>query len=212
MATLTRTSSLLEKLKLQETNPGACHGPDGWISDPAGKPLVSKNPTTGEPIATVVQATPEAYETVVGAAARAFESWRMVPAPKRGELVRDLGNALRELKEPLGDLVSLEMGKIRAEGHDCHAFVHGARRLSAPWGLFGGREGGNCRIVYSPGVEPPVRAQGFLRPGQSVTIVTPGAGGYGDPRRRDPALVRRDLAEGIISEEVARDVYGWRGA
>ena len=47
----------------------------------------------------------------------AFESWRMTPAPKRGELVRDLGNALREMKEPLGDLVSLEMGKIRAEGH-----------------------------------------------------------------------------------------------
>jgi len=117
MATLTRTSSLFEKLKLQETNPGACHGPDAWISDPKGKPLVSRNPTTGEPIATVVQATPEAYETVIGAATRAFESWRMLPAPKRGELVRDLGNALRELKEPLGDLVSLEMGKIRAEGH-----------------------------------------------------------------------------------------------
>jgi aldehyde dehydrogenase (NAD+) len=54
---------------------------------------------------------------VVADAARAFETWRMTPAPKRGELVRDLGNALRELKEPLGDLVSLEMGKIRVEGH-----------------------------------------------------------------------------------------------
>jgi N-methylhydantoinase B len=53
-----------------------------------------------------------------------------------------------------------------------------------------------------------VRAQGFLRPGESVTIITPGAGGYGDPRRRDPALVRRDLAEGTISETVSREVYG----
>jgi N-methylhydantoinase B/oxoprolinase/acetone carboxylase alpha subunit len=53
-----------------------------------------------------------------------------------------------------------------------------------------------------------VRAQGFLGPGQSVTIITPGAGGYGDPRERDRALVRRDLAEGIISEKVAREAYG----
>ena len=101
--------------------------------------------------------------------------------------------------------------QIRAEGHDCHAFVHGSRRWSAPWGLFGGREGGRCRIVYSEGVEPPVRAQGFLRPGQSVAIVTPGAGGYGDPRARDRALVRRDVAEGVISESVAREVYGLDG-
>jgi N-methylhydantoinase B len=97
--------------------------------------------------------------------------------------------------------------QIRAEDHDCHAFVHGARRRSAPWGLFGGREGGKCRIEYSPGVEPPVRAQGFLRPGQSVTIITPGAGGYGDPHKRDRSLVRRDLAEGTISAEAARTTY-----
>jgi N-methylhydantoinase B/oxoprolinase/acetone carboxylase alpha subunit len=98
--------------------------------------------------------------------------------------------------------------QIRAEGHECHAFVHGSRRLSAPWGLFGGRDGGRGRIVYSPGVPPPVRGQGFLGPGQSVAIITPGAGGYGDPRERDRALVRRDLAEGTISPAVARDAYG----
>jgi N-methylhydantoinase B len=98
--------------------------------------------------------------------------------------------------------------QIRAEDHDCHAFVHGARRLSAPWGLFGGHEGGKCRLEYSAGVEPPVKAQTFLKPGQSVAIITPGAGGYGDPRARDRALVRRDLAEGTISAGVARDVYG----
>ena len=57
------------------------------------------------------------YDRVATAATEAFRSWREVPAPKRGELVRDLGEALREVKEPLGDLVSLEMGKIRAEGH-----------------------------------------------------------------------------------------------
>jgi N-methylhydantoinase B len=98
--------------------------------------------------------------------------------------------------------------QIRAEDHECHAFVHGSRRRSAPWGLFGGHAGGRCHILYSPGVEPPVKAQVFLKPGQSVTIITPGAGGYGDPRERDRALVRRDLTQGTISQTVARAAYG----
>lgn len=108
---------LLKKLNIQEINPGACTGPDGWISDPKGKELVSYNPTTGEALAKVIQATPASYETVAAAAHAAFLKWREVPAPKRGQVVRDLGDALRELKEPLGDLVTVEMGKIRAEGH-----------------------------------------------------------------------------------------------
>jgi N-methylhydantoinase B len=99
--------------------------------------------------------------------------------------------------------------RIRAEDHECHAFVHAARRRSAPWGLFGGGDGGRSRIEYSPGVAPPVRAQTFLAADQSVSIVTPGAGGYGDPRTRDRALVRRDLADGVVSAETARDVYGF---
>jgi aldehyde dehydrogenase (NAD+) len=109
--------ALLAKLRLEDINAGACAGPDEWISDPAGKEVVSFNPSTGEPIARVVQASDAAYERVVSTAADAFLTWREVPAPRRGALVRDLGNALREMKEPLGDLVSLEMGKIRAEGH-----------------------------------------------------------------------------------------------
>jgi aldehyde dehydrogenase (NAD+) len=107
---------LLDKLGIEEVNAGASTGADGWISAPGGKELVSLNPTTGEPIASIIQATPEVYEKVVARTVRAFQSWREVPAPKRGEVVRDLGEALRELKEPLGDLISLEMGKIRAEG------------------------------------------------------------------------------------------------
>lgn len=109
--------SLLEKLNIKPVNAGACTGPDGWLMDPKGKELVSYNPTTGEAIAKVVQATAETYEQVASTAQQVFLQWRKVPAPKRGEVVRDLGNALRELKEPLGDLVTLEMGKIRAEGH-----------------------------------------------------------------------------------------------
>jgi aldehyde dehydrogenase (NAD+) len=111
-----RIQSLLDKLNLQEHNPGTCTGPDGWIANPGAKPLISYNPTTGEPIAAVLQATPADYDQAVAAAEKAFVSWRMMPAPKRGLVVRDLGNALRDYLEPLGEMVTLEMGKIRAEG------------------------------------------------------------------------------------------------
>jgi aldehyde dehydrogenase (NAD+) len=108
--------ALLDKLQIDEVNSGACTGPDGWVKDPKGKELVSYNPTTGEAIAKIIQATPDSYEEVIATAADAFETWREIPAPKRGQVVNDLGDLLREYKEPLGDLVSLEMGKIRAEG------------------------------------------------------------------------------------------------
>ena len=108
--------SLLEKLNIQPVNAGACIGPHNWLKDPKGKELVSYNPTTGKAIASVIQATAETYEKVASAAQEAFLTWRNVPAPKRGEVIRDIGNALREFKEPLGDLVTVEMGKIRAEG------------------------------------------------------------------------------------------------
>ncbi len=109
--------ALLDKLGIENVNPGACTGPDGWISDPGGTQLPSYNPATGEVIAHVVQATPGTYAKVVDQAVESFNNWRMVPAPKRGHLIRDLGEALREYKEPIGDLVTLEMGKIRVEGH-----------------------------------------------------------------------------------------------
>ena len=109
--------AILKKLGIEETNPGACTGPDGWIRDPEGSELISYNPTTEEPIASVIQATSGSYQRVVSEADAAFRKWRAVPAPQRGQVVRDLGQALRELKEPLGDLVSLEMGKLKAEGH-----------------------------------------------------------------------------------------------
>jgi aldehyde dehydrogenase (NAD+) len=116
MPQIAKPAVLLKKLSLKEINSGACFGFDGWISDAQGGELVSYSPATGAPIAKVIQASPAAFERVLSEAAHAFESWQMVPAPKRGDVVRDLGSALREMKEPLGDLVSLEMGKIRAEG------------------------------------------------------------------------------------------------
>ncbi len=109
--------SLLRKLNLEDVNAGACTGPDRWIRDPKGKELISYNPTSGEPLASIIQATPATYETVLTHAHEAFLKLREIPAPKRGLLIRDLGDALRDYKEPLGDLVTLEMGKIKAEGH-----------------------------------------------------------------------------------------------
>ncbi len=109
--------SLLKKLGVSANNAGS-RSRDGWIkSAPGAMQLVSRNPYDDSAIASVALAGVHEYDAVVRGAQQAFQSWRMRPAPKRGDAVRDLGQALRALKEPLGDLVSLEMGKIRAEGH-----------------------------------------------------------------------------------------------
>ena len=110
--------ALLEELRLDDVNAGACSGHGRWIRNgEANGRVVSINPSTGEPLASVLLSSEATCDRIVATSSEAFRTWREVPPPKRGELVRDLGNALRELKEPLGDLVSLEMGKIRAEGH-----------------------------------------------------------------------------------------------
>jgi aldehyde dehydrogenase (NAD+) len=108
---------ILEKLQIKDVNIGACAGQENWYEDPAAEEVVSTNPATGEPIASVLQATEKTYEKVLNTTVESFKSWQTMPAPKRGLVVGDLGLALRELKEPLGDLVTLEMGKIKAEGH-----------------------------------------------------------------------------------------------
>ncbi|MCB2199963.1 aldehyde dehydrogenase family protein [bacterium] len=106
----------LKELGIQDVNPGACYGPDGWITGDDREELVSLNPATGQPIATIKQANEDDYEAVMAKATEAFKTFRTVPAPVRGDMIRDLGNALREKKTALGKLVSLEMGKIQAEG------------------------------------------------------------------------------------------------
>lgn len=111
------TQALLQKLNIQGVNAGASTGRDTWLQDNHSEPIVSYNPTTGEAIATVMQSTPAVVDQVIGTAAECFLEWRSWPAPRRGLLVRDLGQALRDYKEPLGELVSLEMGKIRVEGY-----------------------------------------------------------------------------------------------
>ncbi len=111
--TTATTNDVLGRLGIRDVNPGA--GTGSWI-DTQGAELVSYNPTTGEAIAKVKQATRADYDAVMKVAMKAFESWRLVPAPRRGEIVRALGNKLREHKQELGALVSLENGKILSEG------------------------------------------------------------------------------------------------
>ncbi|CAN5222081.1 aldehyde dehydrogenase family protein [soil metagenome] len=106
-------NDVFNELELEEHNPGAFAG--RWLQGTEGE-LAVYNPATNEVLAHVGQASGEEYDQVVESSLRAFASWQMLPAPKRGEYVRQIGDALREHKEALGALVSLEMGKIRAEG------------------------------------------------------------------------------------------------
>ena len=105
---------ILERLGIKAENYGACYGE--WIENKNDDILESYSPINGDLLAKIYQASAENYETVVKKAQEAFVVWRMVPAPKRGEIVRQLGEELRKHKEDLGALVSIEMGKIRAEG------------------------------------------------------------------------------------------------
>ena len=104
----------LSQLKIGTKNNGTSTGSQ-WILS-KGKILDSFSPVDGKLIASVIISDKESCETVVEKAASAFSEWRQWPAPKRGEIVRQIGEALRENKEPLGRLVSYEMGKSLQEG------------------------------------------------------------------------------------------------
>jgi len=113
MTTTTATHPLLARLGLSSGGPGAATG--DWL-ETSGAVLASENPSTGETLATVRTAGRAEYEAVLRAAEERFVEWRMRPAPRRGELVRKLGEKLRAHKQELGELISLEVGKIRSEG------------------------------------------------------------------------------------------------
>jgi aldehyde dehydrogenase (NAD+) len=106
----------LESLGLEAINAGVWSGSHGWSTDTGGTLIESTNPATGQRIAQVRGATAADYERVMAAAVTAAAAWRSVPAPKRGEAVRLIGEELRIHKDALGSLVSLENGKIKAEG------------------------------------------------------------------------------------------------
>ena len=103
----------LKDLGLEAVNQGTSTGSD-WFS--SGEEIASYSPVDGELIGKVTTTTKEDYEKVMQAATSAFKSWRVMPAPQRGEIVRQFGEELRRLKEPLGKLVSYEMGKSYQEG------------------------------------------------------------------------------------------------
>lgn len=107
-------SKILKQLGIKEINKGASTG-ENWL-DTNGEVYSSITPVDGSEIAKVTSATSEDFNKVVDKAHQAFLEWRKVPAPLRGEVVRQIGNALREYKEPLGALVSYEMGKSYQEG------------------------------------------------------------------------------------------------
>ena len=109
-------AGILKRLGIDSINPGAWSGNLGWSKDVAGAAIASNNPATGETLAQVRSATITDYEAVLRSSVEAAALWRTVPAPRRGEAVRLLGEALRAAKDDLGALVTLENGKIKAEG------------------------------------------------------------------------------------------------
>jgi aldehyde dehydrogenase (NAD+) len=111
-----KITDILRSLGLHDINPGAWSGSHGWSHQQSGALIDSVNPASGQRLAQVRGATLEDYEQVLSSAALAAKQWRQVPAPKRGEVIRLIGEELRAHKPALGSLVSLENGKIKAEG------------------------------------------------------------------------------------------------
>ena len=106
----------LKKLGISDINSGACIGGRDWIDCSDNNKIGSLNPTNGEVISNISVGNADAYDSIMNAAAKSFNSWRMVPAPKRGELIYQISLKLREKKDYLGSLISYEMGKIKTEG------------------------------------------------------------------------------------------------
>ncbi|NNM60984.1 MAG: aldehyde dehydrogenase family protein [Steroidobacteraceae bacterium] len=111
-----QTEAALRTLEIAAENAGAWCGSHGWNVQGDGAWIESHSPSSGQRIAKVRAATAADYERVIAAATAAAKLWRQVPAPKRGEAVRLMGEELRRVKDALGTLVSLENGKIKAEG------------------------------------------------------------------------------------------------
>jgi aldehyde dehydrogenase (NAD+) len=113
---MTLSSNVLAQLGLGEINPGVWSGKHGWSADTSGALIDCINPSNGERLAQVRAATVGDYEHVMAAATEAAAAWRRVPAPQRGEAIRRMAEGLRARKDALGSLISLENGKIKAEG------------------------------------------------------------------------------------------------
>ena len=106
----------LELLGIGKINSGACIGGKGWIDCSGNDIIASCNPSNGTEISKIALSNKIIYEDVIKASQESFKKWRMVPAPKRGELIYQISLKLREHKDSLGSLISFEMGKIKSEG------------------------------------------------------------------------------------------------
>jgi aldehyde dehydrogenase (NAD+) len=113
IATSFGIENALKKLGIEEINKGTSTGNE-WF--PGADTISSYSPVDGNLIGNVTNTTKNEYEQVIETAQSAFNEWRVMPAPQRGEIVRQFGEKLRELKQPLGELVSYEMGKSLQEG------------------------------------------------------------------------------------------------
>ncbi len=114
VATAFGIEDALKKLGIKELNPGTSTGNEWFSGD---NTIASYSPVDGKLIGKVTTTSKEDYEKVMATATAAFKTFRAIPAPQRGEIVRQFGNKLRALKEPLGQLVSYEMGKSLQEGY-----------------------------------------------------------------------------------------------
>ena len=106
----------LESLGINKVNSGACIGGREWIDCSNNGTVTSYNPSNGDEISKIALSNKGIYHEVVKASQESFKKWRMVPAPKRGELIYQISLKLREHKDSLGSLISFEMGKIKSEG------------------------------------------------------------------------------------------------
>lgn len=105
----------LKKLGIEKRNKGSC-SEQQWLSKSQGKVIISEDPSSSQDIAIVEGCGEKEYEQIIENAQKRFASWKEVPAPKRGELIRAMGDALRANKDSLGSLVAYEMGKSKQEG------------------------------------------------------------------------------------------------
>lgn len=106
---------IFKTLGLKDINSGAGTGSSKWLSA-SGDELISISPIDGKPLAAVIRTTSKEYDHIMDKAVAAFRTFRQIPAPKRGEIVRQIADRLREKKQALGTLITLETGKILSEG------------------------------------------------------------------------------------------------
>ena len=203
-------SEIFPQLGLTERLPGVFCGE--WFG--SGDLLEKRSPIDGTLLACVSQATPTDYDRVVAFAQQAFLTWRSVPAPQRGELVRRLGARLRDLKAPLGRLVSLEAGKILSEGEgevqemiDICDFAHGLSRQL--YGLTIASERANHRMLetwHPLGIVGMITAFNFpvaVWSWNSALAVVCGDAALWKPSEKTPLT---SIACTKIAEQVSRDL------